>query len=562
MPFLFQYLIKFSISLAVLYTFYYMVLRPLTFYQWNRFYLVCYSVLSFFIPFINITEWLAVKNMNKSYLVNSIPAVDKLTYTSFNEERNILSGFLGWNSAGILFLSGALIMLIRIVYQYLSLNALKRKAVLLKTGDFEFYDVNGPITPFSFASAIFINSRLHTEEEFHKILEHEFVHVKQKHTIDIVVAELVCVVNWFNPFAWLIRKSIRENLEFIADKNVLDGGVDPRRYQYLLLKVMGLPQYSITNNFSFSSLKKRISMMNKMKTAKVHLVKFLFVLPLLTVMLLAFRDAQKKQIKNGQIVDIATLVIAASDTTPPAPMPPAAPAVVTENDLLVAPLPPVSPVHAKPVKVPAPLPPVPPIKVLPVTSVQKITVVKDVSYIKKGKTMNRKQTVTVSAPVAMNVPVTMATTADTIPAKPTISVINSKGSPQPIYIVDGVILPEGKGIENIDPALIKEINVLRDGSALTIYGDKAKDGVVLVKTKNNIVADESISMSASKIVISNIKDIKSLIIVDGAEATKEKLSSINPELIKSISVLKDKSATTLYGEKGKDGVIIVTTRKE
>jgi TonB-dependent SusC/RagA subfamily outer membrane receptor len=807
MPFLFQYLIKFSISLAVLYTFYYVVLRPLTFYQWNRFYLVCYSLLSFVIPFINITEWLAVKDIDNSYLINSIPAVDKLMSHSFNtsSERNILSAVLSWNFAGLLFLAGAFIMLTRILYQCLSLRALKRKAVLLKTGDFEFYDVNGPITPFSFANAIFINSRLHSEEEFRKILEHEFVHVKQKHTIDIVVAELICVVNWFNPFAWLIRKSIRQNLEFIADKNVLDGGIDLRRYQYLLLKVMGLPQYSITNNFSFSSLKKRITMMNKMKTAKVHLVKFLFVLPLLTVMLLAFRgkikfkkDALmltyagiiinsrdnhplknivirelntnaeiktddkgffklrvpviddntnlrinilkdndlKKEVtirwvkyapqasesfiglvsidnessgsikcdkcfvyqdqvvdKNGlfvkdlsyeivyekvhsylevkndwqiisrsskpiikiknnlyiftgvipsrpgskedypssfvlmnikenpviylngalsgiesvnatvervaikqidrldketslkkygnsaEVIDVTTYSGVGTDTIPGAPVPPA-PAKPDIKHFPVEPQPPASPalavqpepvadpVAALPPLLPSPVPslkakPVkaPAAPVFPVTVVKKITVIKNISYNKQGKTITQKQAVTFKAPVTINVPVKRVNTTDTIIPKQSVKVINQPGSNEPLYIVDGIMLPKGKDIQHIDPNLIKEINILKDANAIALYGDKAKNGVVQVKTKEKYVADDSVSITASKIVLSNIKDIKSLIIVDGLETSKEKLSAIDPNFIKSISILKDKSATTLYGEKGKDGVIIVTTKK-
>ncbi len=799
MPFLFQYLIKFSISLSVLYIFYYLVLRPLTFYQWNRFYLVCYSLLSFVIPFINITEWLTEKNISDSYLINSIPAVDKLTSRSFNsshEAENMLSAILNWNFVGLLFLTGTSIMLIRIVYQYFSLRALKRRAVLLKTGDFEFYDVNSPITPFSFANAIFINSRLHTEEEFHRIMEHEFVHVKQKHTVDIVMAELVCIVNWFNPFAWLIRKAIRQNLEFIADKNVLDGGIDPRRYQYLLLKVMGLPQYSITNNFSFSSLKKRIIMMNKMKTARVHLIKFLFVLPLLTVMLLAFRDKikfkedalmltyagiiinsrdnhplknivikelntnteiktddkgffklrvpvkddntnlrinilkdsdLKKEVtirwvkyapqasesfiglvsidnessgsikcdkcfvyqdqvvdKNGlfvkdlsyevvyekvhtylevkndwqiisrsskpiiriknnlyiftgvipsrlgsqedypssfilmnikenpviylngalsdmesinatvnriaikqidlldkrtslkkygnsaEVIDITTYSGIGADTIPPAPIPPAPAKPMTKNSP-AAPLPPDPVVHPEAVVNPvAPLPPVPPVKnlpgkvpvtvVMPVTSVQKITKVKEMSYIKQGKAISQKQSVTFKAPVTGNVPVTITMAVDTLPAKPSVNLNSGHGTHQPIYIVDGIMLPKSKDIPNIEPNSISEINVWKDALAVALFGEMAKDGVVQVTTKRKSITDDSILMTTSKVPILNIKEIKGLIIVDGVETSKEKLFTIDQESIQSIRILRNNSATTLYGEKGKNGVIIITTK--
>jgi len=551
MPFFIQYLIKFSISVGLLYLFYYVVLLPLTFYQWNRFYLVCYSLLSFVIPFINITEWLTVKNIDNSYLVNSIPAVDKLTSHSFNTlgERNILSPVLSWNFAGLLFIAGAFIMLTRISYQYLSLRALKRKAVLLKTGDFKFYDVNNAIAPFSFANAIFINSRLYNEEEFNKILEHEFVHVKQKHTIDIVVAELICVVNWFNPFAWLIRKSIRQNLEFIADKNVLDGGIDSRQYQYLLLKVMGLPQYSITNNFSFSSLKKRIAMMNKMKTARVHLVKFVFILPLLAVMLLAFRDARKKYGNKAKIVDIHTYLGTGSDTIPRTPVPPPLP-----TDQPPVPPPPVPAVKAKPGKVPVPI-------VYPVTAVKKITVLQNVSYNKQGNTINKKQAVTFKAPVTANVLVKKAITADTISHKQIVKGVNQHGSNQPLYIVDGIMLPEGKDIQNLDPNSIKEINILKDENAVALYGEKAKNGVVQVKTKDSS-ANEDVSISSrSKVMIKGFSDFKGLIIVDGKESDNIKLAEIPSANIESVNVLKDKSSTLIYNEKGKNGVIIVTTKK-
>jgi len=104
------------------------------------------------------------------------------------------------------------------------------------------------------------------------------------------VAELMCMLNWYNPFCWLIRWSIRQNLEFIADQQVLGKGVDRKGYQYHLLKVIGEPRYRLANNFNISSLKKRIIMMNKIGSARLHLLKFLFVLPLAGLLLVAFRD--------------------------------------------------------------------------------------------------------------------------------------------------------------------------------------------------------------------------------------------------------------------------------
>ena len=174
----------------------------------------------------------------------------------------------------------------------------------------QLYETNAVVSPFSFGNAIYFNRLLHTEDELQRIIQHEFVHVKQKHTIDLLTAELLCVINWFNPFAWAIRYSIRQNLEFIADNKVIANGIDKKEYQYLLLKVTGVPQYSITGNFNFSNLKKRIAMMNKMKTARLHLAKFLFIVPLLVIMLLAFRSKREQgNINDDKKIQIAGLVV-------------------------------------------------------------------------------------------------------------------------------------------------------------------------------------------------------------------------------------------------------------
>ena len=153
--------------------------------------------------------------------------------------------------------------------------------------------------PFHFGNSIFINKQLHSLDELQEIVRHEFVHVKQKHSIDILWSELLCIVSWYNPFSWLLKRSIRQNLEFIADCKVLESGMNKKEYQYLLLKVIGNNHFSIATKFNFSSLKKRIAMMNKMKTARMHIVKFLFILPLVAVLLIAFRKKNMKQIRPG-----------------------------------------------------------------------------------------------------------------------------------------------------------------------------------------------------------------------------------------------------------------------
>ena len=140
----------------------------------------------------------------------------------------------------------------------ISFRKMMRKAEWIPAEGMNIYQINEAIIPFSFGNSIFINSTQHTENELREIIRHEFIHVKQKHTADILWAELMCMLNWYNPFAWALKNAMRQNLEFIADHQVLENGVDKKQYQYLLLKVIGNDQFSIAQKFNFSSLKKNV----------------------------------------------------------------------------------------------------------------------------------------------------------------------------------------------------------------------------------------------------------------------------------------------------------------
>jgi hypothetical protein len=288
MPPILTYLLRLSISLAVVWLFYQLLLRRLTFYGLNRWYLLGYSVLSFFIPLINIYPILRDEGpVGEPYLIQFIPAVG-------GEGRVIApevhSGISGWTWLIWAIVLGALVLLVRTVFRGLSLYRLRKHARLIEGTSLKIYQVDASIIPFSFGHSIYINQHLHSEQQWSDIILHEYVHIRQRHTVDILLTELICMLNWYNPFSWLMRWSIRQNLEFIADQQVLGSGVDRKGYQYHLLTVLGEPRYRLANNFNFSSLKKRIVMMNKIRSARLHLVKFLFVIPLAAVLLVAFRD--------------------------------------------------------------------------------------------------------------------------------------------------------------------------------------------------------------------------------------------------------------------------------
>ena len=299
---LLQYILKLSISLSVVYLFYQLLLRRLTFYTLNRWYLVVYSLLCFVIPFINVFTFIKEPALQQSTIIGYIPALEE--YTNAHSQRSALS-FNWMNIITAVIVIGMAGMMIRLLIQYYSLFKIRSQAILLHNDKVKLYHIDKPVIPFSFGKAIFVNQHQHNEDELKEIIRHEFIHVKQRHSLDILWSELLCIVNWYNPFAWLLRKDIRQNLEFIADQQVLQTGLDRKQYQYLLLKVIGVNAFSIASNFNFSSLKKRIAMMNKTKSAKVHLIRFLFILPLLVVVVLAFRNTaqQQQQVLRTSVTD-------------------------------------------------------------------------------------------------------------------------------------------------------------------------------------------------------------------------------------------------------------------
>ena len=283
----FSYLIKLTIALSVVYGFYTLLLKRLTFHKWNRLYLLCYPLVCFIFPLINLDPILQNDPERVPELLNGIPTVNDYIPSEsnlFGEASTIVFVCLA---------AGSAFYLAKLFIQYLSFRKIKKNAVLLHdAGSIRIY--SSAEGSFTLGNDIYIDtSAEHSQDELERVLQHEMIHVKQKHWIDLVAGELLCVVNWFNPFAWKLRAAIRQNLEYIADQKVLEKGYDTKAYQYLLLKVSGISICRIAAHFSINDLKKRINMMNKIKSAHVHLVKFVFILPLVAFMLLAFRTVQQ-----------------------------------------------------------------------------------------------------------------------------------------------------------------------------------------------------------------------------------------------------------------------------
>ncbi|WP_114790859.1 TonB-dependent receptor plug domain-containing protein [Niabella yanshanensis] len=498
MPLLIAYILKLNICLAVVYLFYQLFLRGLTFYNWNRWYLLGYTALSFVIPLIDIMPSLEKRALQQNLMVQWIPAINFAT----PGERNFFETLTYWDWAVAILILGSLVLLVRFLIRFYSFKKMKAKAQLISGQDTMIYQLDEPIRPFSFGNAIFINTEMHSGEDLEEIIRHEFVHVKQRHTIDIMWCEMLCMLNWFNPFVWLLRHNVKQNLEFIADNKVLQSGLDRKEYQYLLLKVMGNRQFAFTNHFNFSSLKKRIAMMNTIKSAKVQLIKFMFLLPVIAVLLLSFRKeikAYREQVtidaaQNSQ-ADLKSMAFADSNEadvvfmkdTLPTKVTDKPPAIKLRNHISLA----------NPGKKPLIIVNGDrknedyDLNVISPNDIESIDVLKDASAMAQFGEGAENGVIRI-------------TTKGSAVKSPVIKIRGVQSDVSPLYVVDGRPLV-AKTLESVDPNDIESVTILKDASAKAIYGAGAEHGVVLVTTKKNKTDDLVLTSESGKVKVSNGK---------------------------------------------------------
>jgi hypothetical protein len=188
---------------------------------------------------------------------------------------------------------GVIIFAVNFLLQIITLLLMVYKKPVIKDGIYRIVELTGDKAPCSFGNYIFINPSKYDWETYNQILMHEKVHIQQRHSIDLIMAELMLVMQWFNPFAWLYRKQIENNLEFLTDDLMLyDYKVEPADYQLSLLKV-SVPNFALhlTTSYNQSFLKKRIIVMNA-KRSNIHIVwKYFTLVPLFILLVFSLNKS-------------------------------------------------------------------------------------------------------------------------------------------------------------------------------------------------------------------------------------------------------------------------------
>ncbi|WP_348822342.1 M56 family metallopeptidase [Flavobacterium aestuarii] len=297
------YILYTALILSACYVFYKLLLQNETFFHLNRYVLLGCMILAFMLPLVPVPQQLSLRKVtaekhiplvktaavkNNAIELKAPPVQEvfaKQAEQTFNVDMLLQwLVYLYWFGV-IIFALNFLMQACVLLYRVYSLSA-------IQDGKFRIVEITGDKAPCSFANNIFINPEKYEWETYSQILQHEKIHIEQRHTIDLLLAETVIIFQWFNPFAWQWRKALESNLEFLTDNEMLQQDtVEKESYQFSLLKVAA-PHFplSLTTNYNQSLIKKRIIMMNSKKSSVHTTWKYFFLLPLLILFVCLFNQ--------------------------------------------------------------------------------------------------------------------------------------------------------------------------------------------------------------------------------------------------------------------------------
>ena len=535
----FVYILKSSVCLVVFYLFYRLLLSRETFHRFNRVALLSILLLSCLLPLVEVTveeqtevhqtmmtleQWLMLADMMNTADTTDLQA-EEVTVT--------------WIQVALLvYLAGILLFALRNGYSLLKLGG------LLKSGRKEnlskYIDGGEKVTlivhdrdiaPFSSMKCIVISEK-DLDENGREILIHELAHIQNRHSWDLLVADICIFFQWFNPASWLLKQELQNIHEYEADETVIEKGVDAKQYQLLLIKkAVGTRLYSMANSFNHSKLKKRITMMLKEKSNPWAKLKYLYILPVAAIAVTAFA--------RPEISETAEEISA-----------------VKVNDLTAI-------VEAKAIKSTE-------------ESVQISTVSQDTVKVNYVPTeVSRKLQGTAVFEVVEEMP-------------------EFPGGVDAMmeYLQKELRYPESakeKGIQGrvtVQFIIDKEGNVTNSKVTRSVDKDMDTEAIRLVKAmpkwKPGMQKGKAVAVKYTVPVVFRLEGGKTvnsqvtvnskvsefsvqgmnnpLYIVDGKEVTSSILSALDVNKIESMTVLKNESATEVYGEKGKNGVILITLK--
>jgi len=290
-----NFLVESGISLSILSAIYLIFLRKETFFRMNRIFLLFSVLFSLVLPLLHIPVFEPQSNMVEEIRVTPYQNLLETVIVSsqgFSEsvETVVLSSaIIVW-----IYLAGLFVLASLFMFRMIQLWLIIRRSRIVKANGYKLLLVNSPISPFSFLNYIFVSNNFQETAGHQRMLLHEMEHVRQGHTFDVLILEILTIIQWFNPFMWLLRRAIRENHEYLADKAVLKEGIKPHEYQELLLsQCIGGPVLG-ASHFNYSLIRNRIRMMTRMESTHLSKAKFSLGIILAAVLIVVFACEHKE----------------------------------------------------------------------------------------------------------------------------------------------------------------------------------------------------------------------------------------------------------------------------
>ena len=555
-----MYLLKSAVWLTGFTLVFLIVLRNERYFNINRFYLLSGIIASFLFPFFTWHYTVVLPSL--STVAIGIPEVSAQVILPQTTATPVYYWF---------YLAGISYLAFRLFWQTIMVIRKLRKSGYEKTGSVKLVRSSEYVASFSFFSYVFVNPST-TDIETKEIVNHESQHIEQWHWFDLLLVELLCMLQWFNPFVWIYAHLIRQNHEYLADEKALQRTSNPAIYQATLLnQLLGVPVISLANSFSYSLNKKRFKMMKNRIDSPFRKLKLLLVLPLVAMIFYAFAKPEYitpiNDLTNSFVIQVNTdkevkgQVLRKSNGKPLSGA-----AIVIQGTTVGT----ISDVEGNFI-----LKGVPEDGEIVVSFVglasAKVKPIFDQPMVinMEGSTVGLEQITVVG--YMKNPP----------PPPPPVPEFGFKDPKNPpLCFVDGVLTEKNK-FDKILADGVESVTVWKGQEALAKFGEKGKNGVIEVVTFKSTTNDDSKSKTATTLTFnppppppppapaSNVNEVLNTnsknppyIILDGVPLENGKMDQVKPDDIESISVLKDKSATTIYGEKGKNGVILITSKKK
>ena len=274
---------KIIASSGILYGYYKLFLQNRRFHRYNRFYLMAVLLFSVLLPFIELPVF--ENTLSDPAVFRSLRAV---TWGSFQEqlvEANSGNSYAIINLTRIIYFSGVFVFFWFLLRAVTFIRSLRLKYPVEKWKDLSFYNTNEPGTPFSFFKSIFWNKAVDpSSEPGQKIFRHELFHIRQYHSLDVLLCEFVCIIAWFNPFFHLIRKEVKAIHEFLADEYAA-GNNDPNGYaELLVLQSINLRHAQLVHPFFHNHLKRRINMITQFNKSRSGYWSRIMILPIAAIL--------------------------------------------------------------------------------------------------------------------------------------------------------------------------------------------------------------------------------------------------------------------------------------